>query len=79
MPQETLSVRALRTRQGEGVDVFSFFVRGADITRIADISPYLSPFTPAPVTALIARNGSANPPNPLTSTGPIQNWLETPS
>ena len=37
-PSDTLSVRALRTKQGDGVDVYSFFVRGADITRIADIS-----------------------------------------
>jgi DGQHR domain-containing protein len=35
---DTLSVRALRTRQADRVEVFSFFVRGADITRIADIS-----------------------------------------
>jgi len=33
-----LSVRALKTIQGEGVEVYSFFVRGADLTRIADIS-----------------------------------------
>jgi DGQHR domain-containing protein len=33
-----ISVRALRTRQGNGVDVFSFFIRGADITQVAEIS-----------------------------------------
>jgi len=31
-------VRAIRTKQGDNVDVFAFFVRGADIMRIADIS-----------------------------------------
>jgi DGQHR domain-containing protein len=31
-------VRALRTKQGSGVDVYSFFLHGSDITRIADIS-----------------------------------------
>ena len=31
-------VRALHTRQGEGHDVYSFFIRGADIVRVADIS-----------------------------------------
>jgi len=35
---KNISVRALRTRQGNGVDVFSFFIRGADITRVAEIS-----------------------------------------
>src|SRR5262245_43157027 len=35
---KNISVRALRTKQGEGVDVFSFFIRGADITRVAEIS-----------------------------------------
>ncbi len=34
----TLAVRALRTRQGDGVDVYAFFVPGADVLRIADIS-----------------------------------------
>lgn len=33
-----LTIRALRTRQGDGVDVFAFFVPGADLLRIADIS-----------------------------------------
>src|SRR5262245_20916978 len=35
---KNISVRALRTRQGNGVDVFSFFIRGADITGVAEIS-----------------------------------------
>src|SRR5687768_11706787 len=38
MKDQKLLVRALRTRQGEGVDVYSFFLRGADIVRIAEIS-----------------------------------------
>jgi DGQHR domain-containing protein len=33
-----LVIRALHTRQGKEMDVYSFFIRGADITRIADIS-----------------------------------------
>lgn len=33
-----ISVRALRTKQGDGVDVFSFFIKGSDISRIAEIS-----------------------------------------
>lgn len=33
----TVVVRALRTEQGEGL-VYSFFIRGADIVRLADIS-----------------------------------------
>lgn len=35
---ERIVVRALRTRQGKGVDVFCFFLFGSDITRVADIS-----------------------------------------
>jgi DGQHR domain-containing protein len=31
-------VRALHTTQGRGLDVYAFFIRGADIVRIADIS-----------------------------------------
>jgi DGQHR domain-containing protein len=31
-------VRALRTTQGDGQDVYAFFIRGADIVRIADIT-----------------------------------------
>ena len=34
----SLAVRALRTRQGDGVDVYAFFVPGADVLRVADIS-----------------------------------------
>lgn len=36
--QPVLAVRALRTRQGDGVDVYAFFVPGADLLRIAEIS-----------------------------------------
>jgi DGQHR domain-containing protein len=35
---DRLVTRALRTRQGEGVDVYAFFLRGGDVTRVADIS-----------------------------------------
>jgi DGQHR domain-containing protein len=35
---KAIAVRALRTKQGDGVDVFSFFIKGADITRVAEIS-----------------------------------------
>jgi DGQHR domain-containing protein len=35
---EEIAVRALRTKQGKGTSVFSFFVKGADITRVAEIS-----------------------------------------
>ncbi len=31
-------VRALHTVQGQGVDIYAFFIRGADVVRIADIS-----------------------------------------
>ncbi|RTL31980.1 MAG: DGQHR domain-containing protein [Burkholderiales bacterium] len=31
-------IRALRTTQGEGLDVYSFFIKGSDIVRVADIS-----------------------------------------
>nr|WP_295078350.1 DGQHR domain-containing protein DpdB [uncultured Roseateles sp.] len=37
-PQKSLVVRALRTTQGTGLDVYAFFIRGADILRVADIS-----------------------------------------
>jgi len=37
-PHETIVVRALKTQQGGGVDVYAFFLPGSDITRIADIS-----------------------------------------
>lgn len=36
--EKTLAVRALRTRQGNGVDVYAFFIPGADLLRIAEIS-----------------------------------------
>lgn len=38
MAKETLSVRAVRTEQGDGTPIFAFFIHGADITRIADIA-----------------------------------------
>lgn len=37
-PKAEVVVRALHTTQGEGLDVYAFFVRGADIMRMADIS-----------------------------------------
>lgn len=37
-PKQEIIVRALRTTQGEGLDVFAFFIRGRDIVRVADIS-----------------------------------------
>ena len=38
MSNEFLHLRAVKAQQGEGVDVFSFFMRGADVLRVADIS-----------------------------------------
>ena len=38
MTHETLTIRALKTSQGDGADVYSFFAPGRDIVRIADIS-----------------------------------------
>ena len=35
---KAIIVRALQTTQGEGLDVYAFFIRGSDIVRIADIS-----------------------------------------
>jgi len=35
---ELLNLRAVRAQQGESVDIFSFFMRGSDVLRIADIS-----------------------------------------
>ncbi|CDZ54356.1 DGQHR domain-containing protein DpdB [Neorhizobium galegae] len=35
---DNLLVRAVRTQQGDGVDVYAFFLHGSDLTRIADIS-----------------------------------------
>lgn len=37
-PRQEIIIRALRTTQGEGLDVFAFFIRGRDIVRVADIS-----------------------------------------
>lgn len=37
-PTKSLVVRALHTRQGPGLDVYAFFIQGADILKIADIS-----------------------------------------
>ena len=34
----TLAVRALRTTQGAGVDVYALFLRGADLLKVAEIS-----------------------------------------
>lgn len=38
MAKETLSIRAVRSEQGNGTAVFVFFLEGADIMRIADIA-----------------------------------------
>lgn len=38
MTAEVLQVRATRAIQGDGVAIYSFFLRGSDIARIADIS-----------------------------------------
>lgn len=37
-PNSEIVARALHTTQGQGLDVFAFFIRGADIVRVADIS-----------------------------------------
>lgn len=39
--EETLAVRAVRTTQGAGVYVYAFFIPGADLLRIAEISRLL--------------------------------------
>ena len=36
--KDEIVVRALHTIQGEGLDVYAFFIKGGDIVRIADIS-----------------------------------------
>jgi DGQHR domain-containing protein len=36
--EEVITVRALRTQQGKGVDIYSFFLHGSDVVRVADIS-----------------------------------------
>lgn len=38
MDKQALVVRALHTTQGDGLDVYAFFIRGGDILKIADIS-----------------------------------------
>ena len=35
---DQIVVRALQTKQGDGIDVYAFFLYGADLCRIADIS-----------------------------------------
>lgn len=37
-PADAIVVRALHTNQGDGLDVYAFFVNGSDIIRVADIS-----------------------------------------
>ena len=37
-PSHEIVIRALHTTQGDGLDVYSFFIRGSDIVRIANIS-----------------------------------------
>lgn len=36
--QDNLMVRAVKTQQGDNIDVYAFFLHGSDLTRIADIS-----------------------------------------
>ncbi len=36
--RQSLVIRALHTTQGEGLDVYAFFIKGSDIVRVADIS-----------------------------------------
>lgn len=36
--RDALVIRALHTTQGEGLDVYAFFIKGSDIVRVADIS-----------------------------------------
>jgi DGQHR domain-containing protein len=36
--RKQIVVRALKTHQGSGLDVYSFFIKGADIVRVADIT-----------------------------------------
>ncbi|MBI05806.1 MAG: hypothetical protein CMM54_02370 [Rhodospirillaceae bacterium] len=38
MKKKVISVRALRTSQGDGLTVYSFFLRGSDILKVAEIS-----------------------------------------
>jgi len=37
-PRQEIIVRALHTTQGDGLDVYAFFIRGSDIVRVADIT-----------------------------------------
>ncbi|MDM0117516.1 DGQHR domain-containing protein DpdB [Variovorax sp. J22R133] len=36
--KKEIVIRALHTTQGQGLDVYAFFIKGADIVRVADIS-----------------------------------------
>ena len=36
--KKDIVIRALRTTQGDGLTVYAFFVKGADIVKVADIS-----------------------------------------
>src|SRR5690242_19167035 len=36
--EDNLMVRAVKTQQGDGVDIYAFFLHGSDLTRVADIS-----------------------------------------
>lgn len=36
--QSSIVVRALHTTQGEGLDVYAFFIKGSDIVKVADIT-----------------------------------------
>lgn len=38
MTKDTLHLRAVHAQQGDGVDVYCFFMRGSDVLRVADIS-----------------------------------------
>lgn len=38
MAKDAIVVRALRTTQGEDLDVYAFFIHGSDIVKVADIS-----------------------------------------
>lgn len=37
-PKSEIVIRALHTKQGDNLDVYAFFIRGADIIKVADIS-----------------------------------------
>lgn len=37
-PRKQIVVRALHTRQGPELDVYAFFIKGADIVKVADIT-----------------------------------------